>query len=202
MTTAEVTLEQRRVDTWNAIHQAAATLALEEGLTQSTIDAIANQAGISRRTFFNYFPTKEDAVLGLLAPEVPAEALAEFRAVEDDLFTGLVHFTIAVSRSSYRLTPDPKLRRKLIKRFPELRLRQLHYAGLAESLVAPILDEKLPSSEDNNAEKDDATAMAMLMLARTIVQFAYARQTVPGRITRPEMDAAIASFRNVLEVIR
>lgn len=202
MTTSEITLEKRRVDTWNSIHQAAAKLALKDGLAQSTIDSIANQAGISRRTFFNYFPTKEDAVLGLGPPEVPADALAEFQAVEDDLLTGLVYFMIAVSRSSYRLAPDPMLRRKLIKRFPELRLRQMHFAGLAESLVSPILHEKLTATVDSNAGDDDAPAMAMLMLSRTIVQFAYVRQSVPAPIDKPEMDAAIAIFRDVLEESR
>lgn len=202
MTTSEITLEKRRVDTWNAIHQAAATLALKDGLAQSTIDAIAELAGISRRTFFNYFPTKEDAVLGLCAPEVPVDALAEFQADEDDLFTGLVHLVLSVSRSANRLSPNTQLRRQLIERFPELRLRQLHYAGLVESLIAPVLYEKLSSSTDTASGEDDSAVKAMLMLARTIVQFAYSRHSNPATITNLEMDTAIDTFRNLLKDTR
>src|SRR5690606_32876329 len=47
--------ERRKADTWLAIHEAAATLALERGLENATVEAVAEAAGISPRTFFNYF---------------------------------------------------------------------------------------------------------------------------------------------------
>lgn len=56
--------EARRNRHWTQIHEAAVLLVLENGLPATTIDAIAAAAGVSRRSFFNYFPTKEDAVLG------------------------------------------------------------------------------------------------------------------------------------------
>lgn len=199
LTTSEITLEQRRIDTWKAIHQAAAELALKDGLAHSTIDAIANHAGISRRTFFNYFPTKEDAVLGLGPPEVPADALATFQAVEDDLLAGLVHFMVTVLRTSYRLSPNSSVRRQLIERFPELRFRQTHYAGLVESMIAPVLYERLSASSGTALDDDDSKAAAMLMLARTIVQFAYSRQPAQSAMTVSDIDAAIIIFRNILK---
>jgi len=45
---------------------------LEQGFEQTTIDQIAATAGISRRSFFRYFGTKEDIVLGDLARQGPA----------------------------------------------------------------------------------------------------------------------------------
>lgn len=42
-------------------------LFLEQGFEQTTIDQIAAAAGISRRSFFRYFGTKEDVLLGDLA---------------------------------------------------------------------------------------------------------------------------------------
>ena len=38
------------------------------GLEQAAVEVIAENAGASPRTFFNYFPAKEDAVLGLRVP--------------------------------------------------------------------------------------------------------------------------------------
>ena len=37
----------------------------ERGLSGFTIDELCEEAGIARRTFFNYFPSKEEAVLGV-----------------------------------------------------------------------------------------------------------------------------------------
>ncbi|MBZ8176240.1 TetR family transcriptional regulator [Corynebacterium poyangense] len=45
-----------------ALHQAALTLAEKHGL-EFTIDDVAGTAGVSRRTFFNHFATKLDAIL-------------------------------------------------------------------------------------------------------------------------------------------
>jgi len=49
------------------ITSVAMSLFLEQGFEQTTIDQIAATAGISRRSFFRYFGTKEDIVLGDLA---------------------------------------------------------------------------------------------------------------------------------------
>lgn len=42
-----------------AIVDAALTLFGEQGFTETTVDAIAEQANVARRTFFRYFPAKE-----------------------------------------------------------------------------------------------------------------------------------------------
>ena len=62
--------ERRRSRTWEAIHAAAAEQARAKGLKGTTAESIAEQAGVSTRTFFNYFPSKEDAVLGLREPQM------------------------------------------------------------------------------------------------------------------------------------
>lgn len=49
------------------ITRTAMGLFLEQGFEETTIDQIVAAAGISRRSFFRYFGTKEDIVLGDLA---------------------------------------------------------------------------------------------------------------------------------------
>ena len=57
----------------------AQRLAAEHGLDGFTMEQLADAVGVSRRTLFNYFPTKDDAVLGELpAPE--EGALETFRS--------------------------------------------------------------------------------------------------------------------------
>ena len=72
---------------------AAAELFLEQGYGRTTVDQIAARAGVSRATFFNYFPAKSDVMWLELDAAVAAlpELLAAsteptaVRAVEDAL---------------------------------------------------------------------------------------------------------------------
>ncbi|OIH97261.1 TetR family transcriptional regulator [Curtobacterium sp. MCBA15_001] len=72
---------------------AAAELFLEQGYARTTVDQIAARAGVSRATFFNYFPAKSDvmwleldAAVGAL-PQLLAASTEHsvVRAVEDAL---------------------------------------------------------------------------------------------------------------------
>src|SRR6187551_3035094 len=47
-----------------ALIDATHRLVAEHGLDAVTVEAICDEAGVSVRTFFNYFETKDDAVLG------------------------------------------------------------------------------------------------------------------------------------------
>ncbi|QWS34127.1 TetR/AcrR family transcriptional regulator [Curtobacterium aetherium] len=65
MTDAEPGLrERKRRATRLAIQQAALRVAIEHGLAAVTVDEVSRRADISPRTFFNYFPSKEQAILG------------------------------------------------------------------------------------------------------------------------------------------
>ncbi|MDN6281652.1 MAG: TetR/AcrR family transcriptional regulator [Corynebacterium sp.] len=55
--------EQKKLETRRALARAAAGLLHREGSDGMTVAAIAEQAGVSPRTFHNYFPRREDALL-------------------------------------------------------------------------------------------------------------------------------------------
>ena len=57
-------LSSKRERTAHAITLCAQRLGDEHGLDGFTMDQLAEAAGVSRRTLFNYFPSKLDAVLG------------------------------------------------------------------------------------------------------------------------------------------
>lgn len=71
--------ERRRRETSADIRGAAVRLARERGFDKVTIEDICHQAGISTRTFFNYFPNKEAAV-AYGPSDIPAELVADFVA--------------------------------------------------------------------------------------------------------------------------
>jgi len=61
---APLTLIERKQETVrHAICDHASKLLFQKGFHETTIDDIAKEAGIGRRTFFRYFETKEDMVL-------------------------------------------------------------------------------------------------------------------------------------------
>ncbi len=65
---AQTTLRARKqADTREALHSAALRLFEAHGFEGTTVDQVASAAGVSRRTFFRYFESKE-AVLFALQP--------------------------------------------------------------------------------------------------------------------------------------
>jgi len=81
--------ERKKQQTRTAIHEAAYRLVDEHGLEGTTIDQICQEADVSSRTFFNYFPSKTAAALGLPNEPVTPEAEARFRAAEGSLVDAL-----------------------------------------------------------------------------------------------------------------
>ena len=71
--------ERRRRQTSADIRGAAVRLAQERGWDKVTIEEICIEAGISTRTFFNYFPNKESAI-AYGPSDIPAELAEDFVA--------------------------------------------------------------------------------------------------------------------------
>jgi AcrR family transcriptional regulator len=76
--------ERKKAATRQALHAAAMRLAIEHGFDRVTVEAVADEAGVSRRTFSNYFGSKEEALLygdyqriHLLIEQVRARPAAE-----------------------------------------------------------------------------------------------------------------------------
>lgn len=67
--------ERKKAQTRHALHAAALDLAEEGGVAAVTVEAIAERAEVSPRTFFNYYASKEDAFLGI-DPDVPERLAA------------------------------------------------------------------------------------------------------------------------------
>lgn len=125
-TESELSLtERRREATRLEIARAAASLIAERGATVVTAEAIAAAAGISLRTFYRYFRTKEEAItpllasgaaewIGLLASASEANPLDAFRRVIHEALTPrtpAAQETLEVTGAVLRVAEDsPSLR--------------------------------------------------------------------------------------------
>lgn len=87
---------RRRVQ--EEVVDAALALFLEQGFEETTVDQVVAAAGISRRSFFRYFGSKEDIVFGDLAEQGPA-LLEMLRARPDDepIWDALAHTFAALA---------------------------------------------------------------------------------------------------------
>lgn len=77
-------LGRKRVSSRAMIEEAACELFLESTYAGATVDEIAQRAGISRNTFFNYFSAKSD-VLWASVDDAIGGLEADFAAVDDGM---------------------------------------------------------------------------------------------------------------------
>jgi AcrR family transcriptional regulator len=74
--------ERKKRETRRALNLAALDLVEGKGFAAVTTEEIAARAGVSARTFFNYFPSKEAAVIGTTGEELESYA-AQLEEVRD-----------------------------------------------------------------------------------------------------------------------
>ena len=140
--------ERKRTRTRSMIQTEALRLFTEKGYAQTTVEEIADAAAISPRTFFRYFPTKEDVVmwdeydplaLDLLESRPNDEPAAEsFRMVVRETLGGL-----------YRRDPERLLKRvQLSMSVPEVRARFLEEQTNGVAALASLFARKRGAEAD------------------------------------------------------
>lgn len=99
--------ERRRRQTSADIRDTAVRLARERGFDKVTIDEICAEAGISPRTFFNYFPNKESAI-AYGPSDIPAELVADFVAAGPAPYSAVLAELIALAAHHLRDMPPAR----------------------------------------------------------------------------------------------
>lgn len=157
----ESTLWQRsRQAAYAEITSVAMRLFLDQGFEQTTIDQIASTAGISRRSFFRYFGTKEDIVLGDLASqgELMRDALEKVPATAGpwEALRQAMHDVDA-------LDVEPGITLKIATMMygtPSLRSRSIEKHLHWQSLLVPDIRRRLGILEDDVTDPAPAAIVA------------------------------------------
>jgi AcrR family transcriptional regulator len=144
---AETSLRERRKRrTQNAIIDAALALFEEKGYDAVTVDEIAAAAEVSPRTFYRYFPAKEDVLV--VDPEVEAAmraALAERRPNETDAdFVARSMITALTARSPERA----RCGYQLVRTTPALQSRMYQLVWRDQEHIAEALLAGSPRTPD------------------------------------------------------
>jgi len=147
MNVAKQTLrEQNRQHTGAAIHEATYQLVMANGVTATSIDDIADRAGVSRRTFFNYYTSKEYALLGLMIPTLCEAAVAEFHTSTESPLLRCVHIILSVYDTSVAKGSSKERRRQLFAAHPEVHTKVEAYMSEIEQLVEPVVSQAYASA--------------------------------------------------------
>lgn len=132
--------ERKRRETQQRIAEVGQRLFLSQGYDSTTLDAIAAEAGISRRTFFSYFKSKDDIIFFWLeadranliasllktSPDVPP-----LDAVRDVMVKHIARYTTEqmIAVDNLMLSSESLLARK-----------QAHYAEQEQSLFNALCE--------------------------------------------------------------
>jgi AcrR family transcriptional regulator len=146
--------ERKRRATRRAILVAAIEVVRERGFEAATIDEISRIADVSPRTFFNYFSSKEEAIVGD-GPTLPDdEVLDAFVTSSGPLLDDLIEIfassaTMAVNDQELIL-----LRRSIMKDNVELSARRFARLHEFESDVISLIERRLQLEAPHDAASD------------------------------------------------
>ena len=177
--------EQKKRETRRAIRNAALDLAVQNGLDSLTVVAIAQNAGVSPRTFFNYFATKEDALVTQAAEssEQVRQLLLDRPAHESPMQA----FHNALLESDYfgknPMDRDRLLaRQRLMQQHPSLMAHHLGKVAMVERGFAEALAERMHVTID-----DDVYPELLAAVAVSAIRVAVRRWVVQGNASLYEL---------------
>ncbi|SMG13429.1 TetR family transcriptional regulator [Agreia pratensis] len=137
--------ERKRRATSRSIQFTVLELAAERGLDQVTVDEISRVANISPRTFFNYFPSKEAAMVGENPLAVQSELIESF--VDDDsdrdIFDGLLELMQHMAMLGTGDRELHQLRRQVLRDYPELLVLKISGMRGFEAVLAEAIERRL-----------------------------------------------------------
>lgn len=188
--------DKRKAETLSLIHQIAQRSVDKKGLVDTKIEDIADQAGVSRRTFFNYYATKEDAVLGFISPSLPDESIEKFMNSKHDILTRITWLVVQVIQTTTVPGSSGKMRKELRKRFPELTQRFEVRAALSEEIVRKALMNELHEKTTDLTKQD---IDVILGLARVVIRYAY---SLDSEIKDSSIKQSINIFKSTIRKIQ
>ncbi|ANS70655.1 transcriptional regulator [Streptomyces lincolnensis] len=163
-----------------------------KGYDDTTLEEIAAAAGVSKRTLFNYFRSKEDLALNGLAEqgELIAARLAE-RPADEDPWTSLR----AAFQALEEIDVTAERRLEIITLlFGNESLRAGHAEKQArwQELFAPLIEPRLPDSDHRTLEARAIAAAAITCLQTAIEEW----MRLGGQVDQFDLyDAAVQAIR-------
>lgn len=158
--------ERKKAATRQALHEAAVRLAGEHGAERVTVEAIADAASVSRRTFSNYFASKEEALLH--SEHVRMRMLLELvhaRPIDEPPWTALTRSAEEFYRASGDLDPQWVAQVRLVRAHPSLLSQQVSTFAALEREIAAEVTARTAEPDGMRARLTAAAFIASLRVA-------------------------------------
>lgn len=156
--------ERKKRATREALREAALRLALERGPDNVRVDDIADAAGVSPRTYNNYFPSREHAIVAAVTAEREARVAAAVAARPAG-----VRLADAVVEAIVEQYTDPGDQGRdgllLITTRPALRDVFVNAANAIEHPLAEVIAERLDDADGDVARVLAASVAAAVRVA-------------------------------------
>jgi AcrR family transcriptional regulator len=143
--------EQKKRLTRQSLHDEARRLVLESGLGAVTVEAICSAAGVSSRTFFNYFPSKAAAALGVPEFSIGDEQRADFLGRPSGSVVRDLCALVARGLDGSGGLSDRDAMHELLHRRPELKPELFHWMGGIRRGFMDIAEQRLPVEDARRA---------------------------------------------------
>ena len=189
--------ERKRQATEKALREAALRLALKHGPANVRVDDIAEAAGVSPRTYNNYFSSREQAIVAAVTAEREARVAAAVAAQAPDVRLADAVVEAIVQEYTDPGGPDQAVL-LLIASGPALRDAFLGTtAGLEHALTA-VMAERLGDTDRHTAQILAASVAAAVRIAlERWLEFAATPVTTSGLLV--PTGALPDLFRTALE---
>jgi AcrR family transcriptional regulator len=184
--------DRRRASTRREIVRAAQILVERRGLAEVTVEEIAEAAGVSPRTFFNYFPSKRSAVVPGPEP-LPSDAIERFVADRDTpLLDGLRELLIHGIGASEEERSTFQNTHRIVTAHPELTGVLFEHMAEFEAVLVNAVARRLDTSPDT----DDRPLVAAAV-AGTVLRLAVTRPDAEDSTLGADIDRAFTTLRAV-----
>ncbi|WP_411840362.1 TetR family transcriptional regulator [Paracoccus sp. ME4] len=165
-----------------AIAETALALFEARGFDRVTVDEIAAAAGISRRSFFRYFATKEDVVVAGHAAFGAAilQAVAT-RPVDEDVWLSLRRGLDVLVRSVDRDPEGAARTMRVVNATASLRAHTLEKHGAWAVELSPEIARRLGDADARRLEADALVHAAFACLDAALAHFTPGRDASLGQ---------------------
>jgi AcrR family transcriptional regulator len=184
--------ERKKRETRESLTRTALQLFAERGYDETTLAEIAEAAGVSTRTIFAYFPSKEDILFATTQEMCNAlsDALSE-RPAGTDALTALRQFILSSAHEKTEL--DQKLGQLIARDATLASHKRARISQLQEALSAAIADDLGVGPDDLRPQ----VAAASLTAAFEVLE-----KQNGGRMSAPTAEEIAAAIDPVISFVR